>query len=379
MHARYIVTIGALLLAKPLLAQQEILLWEDILVNKDSAIINYTSKAITQTGTVICIQKAQPVSGKEVYRKRRCQVEITWERDHYTEKKYDCNTYDIYQVDEYKLADVYDNSTDGSYFIDNETYRRHTPLTPRLNNLVLDDISIDTVIDKKERVDIFLEERKSKNGLMVAVQFMPAFSDAIDNISHTTNDYTGELYRRADAERADWAWNANIQVGWRLSNTQSLFLEGNKNQMAFKTSELAVDWSNGLAVPNDVRNHHYRWMTYGLGIGYGYSGYRRCVNLEFQTVLSYNWLEEFKDVVDRETMYSGQYNNVSDLHMRNQYVTGKVSLGFNIRWGYEVSIRVMPTLIYNFSPVHDRLLYTKLYSAGLTVGFAYHFWESFKK
>lgn len=343
-------------------AQEKVDNWQTVYTIPSDDTETYDKDRVTLAYTYKEVQKATASTGN-IYRVLQYHIHEEW--NHYTYLKFVTNFLldTAISLDIYAATSIYSNRN-GHVYSSIIPYRRNQNLNvwgPMPTTM--DNYKVDTLLSRKELVSIYLGRKKSKNGFIAAVDVMPAFANSIDNISKATYNYSNQLYRRREQEKADLGWNADVQVGWRFSRTQSLFAEGNVRRMGFRTEKMGIDWSNGLPATGDTGNYHHQWNTWGVGIGYGYSGYAHICNWEFQSVLGYNWLDNYNGSAG----YSG-FEAKHQLSMKNRYVTAKVALGCNIRWRYRMAVRILPTVIYSFTNVHDQVLYTRLLNYGLTVG-----------
>lgn len=258
-------------------------------------------------------------------------------------------------------------------------YTTYDPLT-KLNAGVADVVYKNRNYSARYRRNLFLQIRREMKPHRVmftlGLQYTPSFANRFVLLNTPRFQDNAALNRRDEYEGSGYGHDLGLRVGITLGNAHSLFAAITQVRQGFNTSGHDVNWINGSPVVNGT-DRQYSFLYRGLGLGYSFSRYERTINFETELSLHHLWLYRFSDG-------SNNWKNQSDFRDRELSTgawAGKVGLGFNIRPTFNTSIRVMPSMLYSFSPVSMGTLKTRLFNAGITIGADFRFPDqiSFKR
>ncbi len=174
----------------------------------------------------------------------------------------------------------------------------------------------------------------------------------VDNPSFNQSE---ALNQRSMNEDPIFSSMQELSLGVKLGRSNYLtFPFVNLNQ-GFRSTETAINWQTGL--PAAAPGKTYRFNFKGLGLGYSYNNFRRKASARFDAQLLWMKLIKFKE--------SGTEFPVTPF--KDNYIIGSIGIGGNIRITKDLSMGIVPTFYYDFTPVQRGELQTRLYNLGLNL------------
>lgn len=220
----------------------------------------------------------------------------------------------------------------------------------------------------KKRDSIILEEdpnQKMTGCLYLGVSYIPSFSYRQVLVrKEIFMDYDALDKRKYDESRLLTYANISGKIGWRMSKDHILYGEYGYLQQGFRTFRHSINWQNGFpidSITEEKKPIKQKMNSHIIGIGYNYTPYdneKYIPYISFTTDIGlYCTLGESNHLVETLNKNSLRINRIGT----------KIAAGISYAPHYCWNLKVMPTLVWDFSPIDRGELRTRLYNIGLTV------------
>ncbi|MGZ4044294.1 MAG: hypothetical protein ACXVO9_13910 [Bacteroidia bacterium] len=144
----------------------------------------------------------------------------------------------------------------------------------------------------------------------------------------------------------------SVKAGVRIFKNHVFYVEGMKNEQGYS---ILYDSINPLTGLNDAafKASTDRFSAFAIGIGYSYNPYisNRHVNFAFEIAPYYT----VQSTGDSLTLHNEKRFGI------------KTAAGISIKPNYRWDIKIMPTLLYDTSPLRSTDIKTRLYNYGVSV------------
>ncbi|GAA3934805.1 hypothetical protein GO495_30270 [Chitinophaga oryziterrae] len=194
-----------------------------------------------------------------------------------------------------------------------------------------------------------------------ALSFIPSMAYRMILVNDPQFNKNDLLEKRKLQEKPIFEFAASLAAGIFIKKKHTLYAEYLYIREGFKANQSAVDWASGLPQTTTGKNT-YTFYSHGIGVGYICGGYLRS-----------NFITDIGVYLTWRNTY--QQNHTKDLYdeaLRDHACIAKIGIGYNIRLGTTLSLKILPVIYYNLSPVNSETLKTRLYNIGLSTGISFH-------
>lgn len=232
-------------------------------------------------------------------------------------------------------------------------------------------------LTRSKRVNIYnryyfrINKNYNKARLHIGVSYSPQMAYRTVLVNDPSFNDPAKLDSRSKNESLAFGYAFSVQAGITIGKTHTLYTEYISMRQGFKSKQATIDWNSGLPKPSPGEIN-YRFNYKGVGIGYFKSGIDHKINLAADMGLSVLFLTSYKDNAVGEIKKDALGVNPVTMDLKRTSLMGKFGLGVNCRILNECTIKIIPTLYYNFTPVSSQVLRTRLFNAGLTVGILFN-------
>ncbi|MBO9203380.1 MULTISPECIES: hypothetical protein [Niastella] len=233
-----------------------------------------------------------------------------------------------------------------------------------------------TTLIRARRVNIYnryyfsINKNNTKARFHIGASYSPQMAYRKVFVNDPSFNEPAKLDSRSTNESMKFGYTISMQAGIALGKTHTLYAEYINMRQGFKSRQTAIDWNTGLPRPSPL-DMNYRFNYNGVGIGYFKSGIDHRVNLAADMGLSVLFLNCYEDDVAGEVKRESLRTNPATKDLKGTSLVGKFGLGINCRLFSECTLKIIPTIYYNFTPVSTQVLSTRLFNTGLTVGFLF--------
>lgn len=155
--------------------------------------------------------------------------------------------------------------------------------------------------------------------------------------------------------------NFSLQAGIQMRRGHVIFGEVGLMKLGFKINGYTIDWNTGL-LNDDTSKYEYKFNNWVLGMGYSYRSNNVNNTVGFVSELA------FYCTIGKE------FQSVESKKINQDRFGARLGMGLCIKPSIRWEIKVMPTLIWDFSSLHDQIIRTKLMHYGMTVGVGSVLW-----
>lgn len=264
---------------------------------------------------------------------------------------------------------------DSAYTRDASYYPTGTIVKPGDTASITYDINRDTSdLSRSMRVNIynryFFTKYYKKARLSLGVSYSPQFAYRAVLVNDPKFNDPAILDSRADNERLLYGQTFSALVGIALGRTHTIYAEYINMQQGFKSIKSFIDWNTGLPQPA-AEDRKYRFISNGVGVGYFKTGVDHRINLAADMGFSVLFLKCYDDGVMKDPIKDEALKtDPVTAGLKRTTLMGKFGIGINCRIWNEYSVKMIPTIYYNFTPASagEQTLRTRLFNIGLTTG-----------
>jgi hypothetical protein len=194
-----------------------------------------------------------------------------------------------------------------------------------------------------------------------ALSFIPSRAYRMILVNDPRFDKNDLLEKRKLQEKPIFEFAASFAAGIFIKKKHTLYAEYLYMREGFKANQSAVDWSSGFPQTTTGKNT-YTFYSHGIGVGYICGGYLRS-NFITDMGVYLTW---------RNTYQQNHTKELYDEDLRDRACIAKIGIGYSARLGNNLSLKILPVIYYNLSPVNSKTLKTRLYNIGLSTGISFH-------
>ncbi len=215
----------------------------------------------------------------------------------------------------------------------------------------------------EKRDTIMLDYDPDKNmtgGLYLAVSAMPLNFGYRQLLVRQTNFNNYEMLdrRRYNESYLFSLLNFSGKVGWRIAPSHILYGEYGYFEQGFRTFGHSINWENGFPESSTSK----RWIdqkmnNHVLGLSYNYT-YNDDAYWSFTADMGLYGRFGGTNFLDK---------SIDSELFRKCRMGMKIGAGVSYSSSYWYNIKLMPTLLWDFSPIDRGIIRSRLYNMGLTV------------